>query len=401
MRLPTFETSSPITTHPEFSAYMEHYFGYPMEALLAPIGETQVGESVRHNGVYFQIKEARREDDSSLPQGVWTHELKTADWEQVESTAIEALCHKSKDLQLGVWLMESKINRHGFAGIAPAAVLLRILCESFWDNMHPKMLDGDIEFRTNPINWINEKLSLKLRLIPITNTPLDGREFTWDDWDNAQRYEQLKLQHQGQIQWEGVTTDSFKQRLSATSKESLLALCGQLDDAIIAIDALILWLDQLCGNNSPSLSEITSLCNNISTMLVTELKRRGIDPSAENHTILFAGEDQQNHGEDGANSNGGEGGNGGGGDNGDDIPLTANTNGVIRNRADAFAHLLEAAEFLMRDDPHSPVPYMVYTACEWGEKTAPDLYHELFLQKGGQLNIFEVMGLALADDKNQ
>ena len=47
----------------------------------------------------------------------------------------------------------------------------------------------------------------------------------------------------------------------------------------------------------------------------------------------------------------------------------------------------------MRHDPHSPVPYMVYTACEWGEKQAPDLYHELFLVNGEQLNIFEIMGL--------
>ena len=66
---------------------------------------------------------------------------------------------------------------------------------------------------------------------------------------------------------------------------------------------------------------------------------------------------------------------------------------VLRDRTDAFIALRKAAEFLMNDDPHSPVPYLIYTACDWGEKTAPDLYQELFLTKGGQLNIFEMMGL--------
>ena len=88
--------------------------------------------------------------------------MKTADWEKVEFTALEALCFKSKDLQLGVWLMESNINRYGFAGIAPVAVLLRALCETFWDTMHPQMVDGDVEFRTNPINWINKNSVRKI-----------------------------------------------------------------------------------------------------------------------------------------------------------------------------------------------------------------------------------------------
>ncbi|ODS25020.1 hypothetical protein AB835_00500 [Candidatus Endobugula sertula] len=380
MRLPSIEVSELMVNHEGLSHYIQHYFGRPLEDILAPIGDSEVGDSVRHNGVYFQIKEARKEDDATLPQGVWTHELKTADWDQVENIAIEALCYKSKDLQLGVWLMESNINRYGIAGIAPAAVLIRALCETYWYNMHPQMLDGDIEFRTNPINWINEKLSLRLRLVPLTSTLLDGNEYSWDDWENAQRFEKLKMQNQGQIEWEGVNSEMFKQRLAATSKEFLFQLCEQIEDATTAISALIQWLDRQCGNNSPSLGEITGLLNNIRTMFESELSRRGVYLAAQNAN----GSDDSKASQDNGSGQGGHGG--------DDGPIG---NGVIRSRADAFACLLEAAEFLMRDDPHSPVPYMVHTACRWGEKTAPDLYQELFLQKGGQLNIFEVMGLAL------
>jgi type VI secretion system protein ImpA len=411
LRLPTLKVSSDnsIDTSADniaLNSYIKDFYGYSLDELLAPIkgeqksknegaeGETvegeiseinsEVGDSVRHNGVYFIIKEARRADDPTLPQGVWSHDLKAADWDVVEKTALNALSLKSKDLQLGVWLMESSINRYGFAGIAPAAVVIRRLCQTYWDNMHPQMQDGDIEFRTNPINWLNQKLSLQLRLVSITQAPIDGAELSWDDWDQAQRIEQLKRQQrQEEIKWDGPTTDAFKQRLAATNKEFLITLCEQIDDANQAIKHLIDWFDEQCGNDSPSLGEITQINRAVNALARDELQRRGIRLAAL--TDDNNGNSQPDAAGQGGSSSSGAGAGDDGGFNGE--------GGVLKNRADAFARLREAAEFLMRDDPHSPVPYMVYTACDWGEKTAPDLYQELFLSKGGQLNIFEMMGL--------
>ncbi len=369
----------------EMNAYIAQYYGYSLEELVAPIGENEVGDSVRHNGVYFKIKEARRSDDSTLPQGVWTHDLKAADWDVVEKTALEALSHTSKDLQLGVWLMESSIHRHGFSGIAPAAVIIQSLCQQYWDNLHPQMEDGDIEFRTNPINWINEKLTLQLRLIPITDANLDGAELSWDDWDQAQRIERIKQQQRdADIQYDGPTTEAFKQRLAATPKDFFIQLCEQIEDGCTAAQLLIDWFDQQCGDDSPSLSELTHLMQAVKHLISDELSRRGIKLSttdSDGTPSDASGDSSENH-----QSGGGNGGHGGA-DNSSD--------GQLNSRADAFARLREAAEFLMRDDPHSPVPYMVYTACEWGEQSAPDLYKDLFLNKGGQLNIFEMMGLEI------
>lgn len=346
---------------------------------MAPIADNPVGESVRHNGVYFAIKEARRSDDPTLPQGVWTHDLKTADWEQVEKTALNALCNKSKDLQLGVWLMESSIHRYGFAGVAPAAILIRSLCQCYWDSMHPQMEDGDIEFRTNPINWINEKLSLQLRLVPLTNADIDSKEMSWSDWENTQRYELLKRQQQEAFDWKGPTAEAFKHHMAATSKEFLQALNADISDGARAVDELMEWLDDTCGDDSPSLTEISHLLRDISQMVGSELQRRGVSMANEDVDDSAAGSADDPLVPPAA---GGQGG-----------------NGPLKNRADAFALLYKAAEFLMRDDPHSPVPYLVYTACAWGEKSAPDLYQELFLQKGGQLSIFEVMGLDTSEQR--
>jgi type VI secretion system protein ImpA len=47
----------------------------------------------------------------------------------------------------------------------------------------------------------------------------------------------------------------------------------------------------------------------------------------------------------------------------------------------------------MQLEPHSPVPYLVQRASNWGQMNTAQLYQELFLDLGGQLNIFEMLGL--------
>jgi type VI secretion system protein ImpA len=67
--------------------------------------------------------------------------------------------------------------------------------------------------------------------------------------------------------------------------------------------------------------------------------------------------------------------------------------GPIRDRADAYARLDEVATYLQYLEPHSPVPYLIRRAAEWGQHNAVELYQELFLRLQGQINIFEMMGL--------
>jgi type VI secretion system protein ImpA len=82
-----------------------------LEALLAPIpGENPAGRSLRYEGTYDAIQEARRADDD-LPQGPWQRARKVADWAGVIQLASEALSTKSKDLQIAAWLVEALVTR--------------------------------------------------------------------------------------------------------------------------------------------------------------------------------------------------------------------------------------------------------------------------------------------------
>jgi type VI secretion system protein ImpA len=85
------------------------------EDLLAPIaGENPAGADLYYDKVFDQIKEARREDDESLPEGdMVLSQKKKADHRQVVKLAGDALAARSKDLRLAGWLAESQLRMEG------------------------------------------------------------------------------------------------------------------------------------------------------------------------------------------------------------------------------------------------------------------------------------------------
>src|SRR5436309_14785834 len=116
------------------------------EALLKPIaGDKPAGESLRYQGVYDSIQEARRAEED-LPMGEWQRDVKAADWRTAINLSTEVTANKSKDLQIGVWLLEALVKRHGFAGLRDGLRLLRELQETFWEGLYPEIEEGDLEF---------------------------------------------------------------------------------------------------------------------------------------------------------------------------------------------------------------------------------------------------------------
>src|SRR6266852_2434003 len=86
-----------------------------VQSLLEPISrERPAGESLRYEGTYDRIQDARREDDQRLSQGIYKTNLKRADWEADETVCVEALKSRTKDLQIAGWLLEAWLHLHGF-----------------------------------------------------------------------------------------------------------------------------------------------------------------------------------------------------------------------------------------------------------------------------------------------
>jgi type VI secretion system protein ImpA len=378
--------------------WLEHT-GLSLDALLAPVDALlPAGASLRNDAMYKEIRQARRQDDASLPMGAWEHELKRADWDGLTRLTTQALAQRSKDLQLAAWLLEAQLHLNGFAGIPAGVTLIQDLCERFWDGLHPLPSDGNYDHRANVFRWINEKLLTALRQIALTQSGAE-REFNWADWEQVQRNEQLRSAAGGRnAPVEGVDMPEVARAMASTPASFYSTLFYTLADATEALGLLGEVLDQRFAGDAPGLSAFSGVLMQIKALAGAELHKRGVRPAlhARSRTSGEAAHDALPI-RNSANPGGPEVISlasrrvRDGDDSVSDLP------GGGRERA--YAQLAEAAETLLRLEPHSPVPYVIRKAVEWGALDTVQLYQELFLQQGGQLNIFQLLGLDPATAK--
>lgn len=329
------------------------------------------GESLRRSFVYDQIKEARREDDPSLSQGVWQTEPKRADWEKVESICVDAIETRSKDLRIAAWLTEAWLRRHALEGCTRGFELTTRLVDDFWDTLHPPIEDGDVEGRLAPVAWMNDNLSITLKRTAMTeSTTQDPEVFTWMDWEKASLLE--RAGHRATA--EDVTTSRFMTSVLLTKAPFYKKLVSDFDALRAAVEAFEAVLDKRCGEPTAALWKFREV---IGTM--REFAKRALDEKAEEAPASAT--------ENLADQEGWT----------DDEPEVAvmSSGGPIRNRAEAYQRLAEVAEFLMRKEPHSPVPHLVKRAVAWGNMSFGELIAELMQDNGDIKSIYSLLGMQL------
>jgi len=317
------------------------------EALLKPVaGDKAAGESLRYEGVYDAIQEARREDDV-LPMGEWQREAKTADWRMVINLGSEAISTKSKDLQIAAWMVEALVKRNGVAGLRDGLRLLRELQENFWEGLFPEVEDGDLEFRGGPLNWLNEKLPASIRVIALT----DGNvPYGWNHWDESRKVDNLGRQNpeamQAAIAEGKITGDQFDKAVDSTQRAFYEVLFDDLNQTKEQLAQLETTVDQKFGRNSPSLIKVRNAIDDYYGVINAIVKKkREQDPS-----YRAASEDVSE-----AQS-----------------ALTSGNNSVgiswagePRSREEAFQRLIVLAAYLKRVEPQHPVSYLLERAVRW------------------------------------
>ncbi len=330
------------------------------EALLAPIpGDNPSGESLRLAAPYDAIQEARRSDDD-LDRGDWVREIKVADWSAVIRIATEALVTKTKDLQLGVWLVEALVKRHGFPGLRDGLRLLRELQERFWDSLYPELDDGDLEFRAGPLGWLNEKLPSSIRQIPLTHD-MNAERYTWLHWkesrdvDNKGRQDQAAM---AALVGEGkITGEQFDKAVEMTPLAYCQTLFEDLHETWREYEQLDHVVDDRFGREAPGLTGIKQAIADCLTLVADIRKKKGgLDPEPESERISLTAEASA------------------------DIVMQEVSEPVIysprrpvvaslelQSRADALRQLAAVADYFRRTEPHSPVSYLIQRAVRWGE----------------------------------
>jgi type VI secretion system protein ImpA len=325
-----------------------------LNALLAPIsGENPAGEPVRYTGVYDAIKEARRADDD-LPMGEWQREAKAADWPAVINLCSETIGKRSKDLQIGAWLVEALVKRHGFAGLREGLVLLRELQRNFWDGLYPEIEDGDLEFRTGPLNWLNEKLPACVRAIALTE---GDPAYSWNHWDESRSVDNLGRQNpdamQSAISEGKITGEQFDKSVAGTQRafyENLFEELTQIKEELSQLEKVV---DEKFGPNAPSLIKARSAVDDCHQLVAGIVKKkREQDPSYKPEGENLPEASSNNADLISRNQ-------------GDATPTIASWSGEPRSREEAFQHLAVIANYLKRVEPQHPVSYLLERAVRW------------------------------------
>ena len=369
-------------------------------ALLAPLpGPEPTGESLRYSPVYAQIRDARLEEDQSLPMGEWTRALKKADWPAMETLCIDVLTTSTKDLQIAGWLTEAWTRRHGLAGLAAGAQLLEGLCRNFWDDIHPRIEDDDVEIRVAPLFWINDNIAqtlfLHLPLMPRADQSPDYLSLS--DWQRAVAAEFAA----------GASRDS--KAVGAASRKDMLQEATHHIQTLVTVDiraqqagesweTLTRLLDEKLGEQSPSLSKVTESIKQIRLAVRSLLQDRDPrDAEAEAAEVLSPAITEpayaapisemtamEDNSIDSVNSHAAQSA---------ALPGLPALPAKVNTRAEAYRLLELAAAFLEQTEPHSPTPYLIKRAITWGRLPLPELMQEVIQEEGDISRYFSLLGL--------
>ena len=354
-------------------------FEFDLESVLAPIpGESPAGQSLRYEGTYDRIRDARTEDDPVLSRGVWKMPLKRADWSDVAELCLDALQHRTKDLQIAAWLADAWLHLYGFNGLREGLRVMAGMCAAFWDELHPRSEDGDsLEFRAAAVEWVNDRLPPIVRLLPLTEpTSDDVKAYCWDDWESATR------PRPGDSPKQGATQAQFQQSVLLTPTGFYLNLVRDVESAADAATDLESLLDQYTGGHAPSLRQVADTLDAIRGLLVSILSRRDTQLPPPAHAAPEPS--AQDPSDPPAYAAAGAAGTSG---------------GPILNRDDAYRRLSEAADYLAVTEPHSPTPYLVRRAIAWGGMRLEDLLPELVRNSNELGEIYRLLQIEKAPSK--
>jgi type VI secretion system protein ImpA len=259
---------------------------------LGPVSPEQpAGTDQRWTADWDRIKEARRADDDLEP-GKWTKkEQKTADWRLVEEMSSTMLRHRTKDLQLALWLTEAGMKRHGFPGLRDGLRLTRELLIRYWDlGLYPSMEDGP-EDRAGPFEWLNNKLVDSIIAIPITTREDGGRDYSLLDLKDARwvGYEAGCKDPYGEIDSakkrafdtklvQGhISLDMFDQAVAASKRAPYEELSADFQQTHEEFKALVRVIDEKFGDAAPDLSFCRTALREIDAEISAILEKKQLE----------------------------------------------------------------------------------------------------------------------------
>jgi type VI secretion system protein ImpA len=394
---------------------------FDVESLLRPLdGADAAGRDLTDADEYQAIREHRRadvdivmrDDPFDKSRRLFTKpDRKTSDWQAVVRLGCEALRTKTKDLQIAAWIAEALGQLHGFAGLRDGFVLLLQLQQRFWADAYPRLEPDDPESRYGPYDFLNSEkvLPLLIRSLPLTGGG-GGESYCYSDFASMTQNDELvrknpDVARQALRGPNKIVSEDWERAVAQTPR----SFCEERTSALTeCLEAFSAWDESTVElfprgprgqSTAPSLSNIRQALTACRDVVATILETKPA-PAPE------VPEDEED-GDAGAPDEVVDG-NG----RGDRLAMTTQsaapprrltqpvaTQAPIADRGTAYQRLLEIVEFLRKDDPANPVPYLLVRAYRMGEIYAAAGQPEATERPGPSSEVRQELRRAVADER--
>ncbi|WP_233805326.1 type VI secretion system protein TssA [Paraburkholderia sp. HP33-1] len=382
-------TPNLLHTQPDFTVDVESY--------LADLPDGGgAGTSLRGDALYARIRDARHEDDASLPMGDWERPLAKADWKAVAALSGEALRTRSKDFQLAAWLCEAWTHLHRIDGFVAGVEVMTGLVERYWETGWPQLENDDAEVRAAPFAWFARNIAQVLSLhVPLME--IDLPEMPVFNLEAFQRLAAAPVVEGGST-FTRELVDTY-----VTRGDNLFALARLQQRAVVAREAwdrLAQLVDPGLGEYAPGFQGVAEVLTRLSRAATSLIGERAVQvpstaPAAAAIEALDDALDQayredaqpvhapilhdamQPHAAADAVT----------------TPLPPSIVNLIADRAHAYRLLGDIARYLQRQEPHSPTSYLLDRAISWESMTPADLMRDIVQPDGSVERYFLMLGL--------
>lgn len=341
----------------------------PLESASGPCGEDLI-----FSADFDEIQQARRFDDPSLAQGEWVTEVKEADWDKVVRVCETVLAKRAKDLRVAAWLTEAQGKLGGLAGLADGYALLARLCENFWDDIHPRLEDGELEQRIGVLDWLVNQTSRLVRETPLTLSP-KGR-FSSIDQESARATAKNIERNPGLAEELArsapVALDTFEAALKDTPAPHFIAGMRDAERLKEAIKALQAVLDPRMGGDAPAFGPALDTLDDVFRFFRRQAGDLTPADCAGNPLANAMAEP---------------------GERREPSIVWPESSGPIASREQAIRQLQEIAAFFRRTEPHSPVAYLADKAARWGSMSLHEWLRTVVKDDSALARMEEMLGV--------
>jgi type VI secretion system protein ImpA len=349
------------------------------------------GVNIRYSedfkSLYFDLKDKRnfaRNEERALPEdaedGNTDETVRLSSyWEEVNNLGLSILYSKSKDIEVLAWLCEAQLRLQGFNGLKDVFAAISSLLKSSWDELH-SVDDETVEDKLAPLAGLNGMggegaLIQPLRLAPLVPGFRFGNYSLWN-YQLSQRAGESRMREELQKACDAAGVSAMAEHLAS------------VEQAVAALDDIAATLEDRCGREAPSMSNIRNLLLE-SAAAIRDLAglKTSEEPSEAAANGAEASEDEHRD-RDGVR--------------GDTVRLSDQVlSGQIGSREEAFELLLTVARYFRRTEPHSPMSLALETLVRRGRMDFSALLAELLPQADMRKSVLTAAGIQPEQETQQ